>query len=273
MNYLQITKDSLRLFRSAKLVWVFGFLSLLISLVLPLASSLSKLVRGFPILFCLFYIAFLVIFLVSFIAEGGLIYAIHQAFLNKALTFSEAWSQSKSKIFRIIGLSFILGIPVILIPLFLLKTISALIPTSPILWFLALINETLISSFFTFGLCAIMIDDVKAWAAAWTSLLVTTNNFFRVFVITGGIFLIRLLLIGAIVAIIKSGLLSVELPTPLVLDYPTYLKLTTTPFVSAATWIFDLFLFPLETIILTFGYLKFTKEIAYPALSHEQTTA
>ncbi len=268
MNYPQIFRDSLHIFRTTKLVWVFGFLSLLISL---LPSTLFS--HDEPILYCIYFIAFLSIWFVCILANGSLIYVIHQAFLNRTSTFVEVWHQGKLKIFRIIGLVLILGIPKILSSLLLEGIIPTTITSTPFTWLLGLINDVFINSILTFGLCAIMIDDVKIWAAVGTSFLITFNSFSRVFVIIGVIFFIRTLLIYLVLAVLTSELFKVELPLPLTLDYTTYLELLNVPIVMIVCWILDLFFFPLTSIILTLGYLEFTKKITYPALAHRSNIA
>jgi hypothetical protein len=188
------------------------------------------------------------------------------------VSFSEAWSQSKSKLLRNFGL-FVISIPILLIGGFFINLMTSRIPSSPFLWLIVLAESVFIASFLTFGYCAVMIDNVKVLAAAWTSFLITINNFSRVFVITGTIYLIRVLITALVVTILASRLFGVALPTPLTLDYPTYQKLGAIPIVSWINWIFNLFFFPLEIIMLTLAYLKFTKEVFYPALAQRQTTA
>jgi hypothetical protein len=56
------------------------------------------------------------------------------------------------------------------------------------------------------------------------------------------------------------------MPGPITLDYQTYLKFLATPFITIFQLVLNLFLDPLQSIILTIGYLRFNKEIKYPAL-------
>jgi hypothetical protein len=208
----------------------------------------------------------------TLIGMGGLYYLIYQASLSREITFSEAWSQGKSKLFRNIGVSS-LSIPILLLEIFLIWLIGSQMPTSPFLWLIFLPTTLFIASFITFGLCAVMIDNLKVLAGAWTSFLITINNFFRIFVITGATFLARFLITVLAVTIPASGVFGVELPVPLALDYPTYQKLVAIPVVSWINWVFNLLLFPIESIMLTYAYLQFKKEIPYPALVERQTTA
>jgi hypothetical protein len=268
MNYIQILQDSLQLFRTTRLIWVFAFLSLI--LTIPLIPSQS--LRDNPVLACIYLPILIGGLILSMTATGSLYYAIYQVSLKRNVSFSEAWVQGKSKMLYNIGL-ILVSIPILLIGAFFIRLITAKLPTSPLLWLIVFGESLFIVTFSTFGFCAIAIDNVKVLASAWTSLLITINNFFRVSVITASMFLIRLLITGLIVLILASGSFGIELPRPLSLDYPTYQKIVAIPIVAWATWIFDLFFFPLEAIMLTFAYLKFTKEVSYPALVQKQNTA
>jgi hypothetical protein len=268
MNYVQILQDSLHIFRTNKLIWFFGFLSL--PLTIPINSLQS--VRNNPILVCIYLPVSITALIISMIAIGGLYYVIHQACLSQSASLSETWQQGKSKLFRNIGL-LILSVPIVLIWGFTMRIITTKAPTSPLLWFINFVGIIFISSFYTFSLCAVMINNAKVWTAAWTSFLISINNFFRVSVITGIMYFIRLLFTGLIVSILASGLFRVELPTALTFDYPTYLKILAIPIVSWTNWMFNLILFPIEAIMLTIIYLKFTKEVSYPALTQSETTA
>jgi hypothetical protein len=259
MNYIQLLKDSYRLLRENKLIWIFGFLSLLETIVfnLPIANS--------TILSCAYLIVLLAVLVVSFIANLGLVYIIYQITLFNKPIFSEAWSIGKSKFFRTLG--FVIPVGVILV-IFIVVTraISGSASSSPFRWLIDLFISCF-SAYITFGYCAIVVHNVKAFPSAWVSFQVTLNNFLRILVITGSVYIIHLLILGIMVAILVPGPFRVILPTPLNLDYPTYQKISALPLFIWENWILNLFLFPMETIMLTLGYLKFTTEISYPALS------
>lgn len=263
LNYIQIFKEAFRIFQTTKLVWVFGFISLLA----VIAQPLFKFPSGVNFLVCLYLFIGLVIVLISVIAFGGLIYLIHQTTLNRNPGFGEVWLQGGQKLFRNIGF-FLLTIPAILVVAFIYLIIAFKAPTSPFLWLLDLMVAAFTGSLITFGLCTIMIDDVHALAAAWTSFLITLNNSFRLMIIYGGVFFIRLLVIGLLFAALASGLFKYDLTIPLTFDYPTYLKIMAIPVFKTAGSIIDLLLFPMISAILTLCYLKFTKEIHYPAISN-----
>jgi hypothetical protein len=164
LNYIQILKESFRIFQTTRLVWVFGFISLLAEITQPL----FKFPGGVNFLVCFYLFIGLVIVLISVIAFGGLIYLICQTTLNRNPGFGEVWLQGGQKLFRNIGF-FLLTIPALLVHAFIYLIIAFNAPTSPFLWLFGLMIEAFTSSWFTFGLCAIMIDDVHALGAAWTS--------------------------------------------------------------------------------------------------------
>ncbi len=268
MNFILILKDSFRIFRTMKLIWCFGFILLLTTTLLQFFSS----IQGNLFFLCVSSLLNLAVWCFSVISSGGLTYLIYQTTLNKRPSFTEVWHQSQARFPRLLGASLFIILPVstelLILYFFTLRAFA-----SPILWLIILLlNAVFLSSLLTFSNCAIMIHDVGAVAAAWTSLLITLNNFFRVFVITGMAFFTQLLGMG-LAAILFSVLFKFELPMPLALDYFTYQKIMAMPVVIVTGLIMNLFLIPFTLIILTLSYLKFTKEISYPELSKQQSAA
>lgn len=269
MKYVQILREALRLYRTRKVIWVFGFLALLI--VFP---NLSSVIPSTPIYACLYLPLLLTGLLIACIADGGLYYVIHRASLHENVSFSEGWRQGKSKAIQCLGLM------VVSAPLLFLGTVFvALIPVElsslPLFGLLALLGNTFLVSFISFGLSAIVIDNTRFLVAAWTSfrILVYGNNFFHVLILTGMVFLFRSFLIALVTAFLSTGVFGTVLPTSLTFDYSSYQKVMATPIVAGVNWAFSLVLFPVETIMLIFVYLKFTNEVPYPALAHRQNTA
>jgi hypothetical protein len=127
--------------------------------------------------------------------------------------------------------------------------------------------------FSTFSICAIIINNVRVWPACRTGFLISIKNFFRTFVITVGIDLMQLLIVGVVIAVLALGPLGTGLPTSFTIDYLTYQKIAAMPIVTLVNSIVNLFFYPMETIILTLMYLEFIKKVTYPALQAEQTTA
>ncbi len=253
MNYIQTTQDTIRILRTTKLAWVFGFLSLLCLMIRPLLQF----VRDNPLFVFIYIPASLVIMYFSTISAGGFIYVIHQNVLGQNFNFSDIWFHSKTKIFSIIGASF----PALLLALFVSIILKYAFPNSSFQWLIEFIAGSFISSLFIFSTCAIMIDDVKAVSASWTGFLIALKNFFRVLIIAGTIYLMRIFLTGLAIAILR------------VFDYPPSQIIMGVPVTLIAVWIFYLILIIPSSVFLTLGYLKFTKEVSYSALSNKQTSA
>ena len=258
MNYFQILRDSFHLFRTNKIIWIFGFLSLFNTSYLNLFSFRSQ----HPILACLSLPILFAISIINLISICSLYYVIYQAYLNNKVSFSEGWAKGKSKIFQYIGFS-VISLPLVFIGAFFMWKVMKESSLSPVLWLFSLLGCTFLSSFLSFGFSAIMIDNIKVLPAAWKSfrMIIYGRNYLRVLVITGSVFVLRLLLVGLVAAILSTGLFGAVLPTPLALDYPTYLKLMATPSIAVANWIFNFVLHPLETIMLIIVYLKFSNEV------------
>ena len=253
MNYIQTLQDTFRVLRTTKLVWVFGFLSLIITIIRPM----SQFMRGEPLFVFIYLPVSLAIFYFSFIANGGFIYTIYQNILGQNPTFSDIWLHSKTKTFNIIVSSF----PSILLTFLVYMVTKYALPNSQFLWFINLSSTSFIGSLYFFGVCAIMINDVKVVSAIRTGFLIALNNFFRVLIIAGIAYLIRILLTGSVIAIL------------LVFGYPSNQKIMNIPIVTTSVWIFYLILIVPTSALLTLGYLKFTKGVSYPTLSNEQNAA
>jgi hypothetical protein len=251
--------------RTTRLIWIFGVISSLF--IIP--GFFEQFVRGNSFLGIIWSLVSLVILVFSLIAEGGLSFLINQSVLNNKLTFTDVWLKSRSKLINLVGLA-ILITPAILLAILINFLIAKQIPTSPISWLAALMTGNFCGTLFIFGVCAVVIDEINAASAAWTSLLITLNNFFWTFLFTGILFIVRMFGVGLAAVILFSGLFHLGPSMPLAFDTITYQNLMTMPVIYWTEWIINLLLYPLASIGLTLAYLKFTKDISYPALSKRQ---
>ncbi len=261
MKVARILKDSLRLIRTTRLVWAFGSLSVLVTFFGPLAPY----VQPYLLFVCVFLPTALVLSLVTFISEGALVFCVHQATLARITTFADAWRQSKAKALRLIG-QFIIVTPATLIASFILQAIAAKVPDSPLVWLVALVIQSFTWGLSTFGVCAIMISNLKAGAAAWTGFLITVNNFLRILVITGAMLLLRLAFTAAL-ALVLVRIFRMELPLPANFGYLAYQDLLDTPVFAITNSALNIILVTVTIVCLSVGYLQFIKEIEYPALA------
>jgi hypothetical protein len=118
-----------------------------------------------------------------------------------------------------------------------------------------------------FGFCAIVINKAKIFRSVWSGLLIFLNNFIPVFIITGGFYLIRLLIIGVTVAFIAVSPSKSLLPISIDFSFSTYLDLISLDVIRVVDSVAGFILTPLETVLLILLYLKSMKEIAYPGLA------
>jgi hypothetical protein len=261
MKSLQLLRHALRLFRSTRLLWLLGFLATL-GHISQFRDSLAGVE---PALAFLFVLASLVASFYSLIASGAMVRLVYLIEHGESASFEAAWGYSGARIFRIVGGGLLLS-PAIFIILAIYLIFVRNVPASPFLWLFAWLMQTAFGSLSAFLLCAILIDDLKATSAAWTSLLITRKNFFVVLPVFGGILLLRGLLTGLVALLTSFSPLRITLPAPVAYDYLTYLLLGSAPLIIVAGWLFDLLLVPLTSVIVTLCYLKFTREQAYPAL-------
>ena len=182
MDYIQTFKESFKICRENKLIWLFNFLTSLFILI----NSISLPKLGFWA--CGFFIVDLAIAVVSLISMISMYYVIYQATLDNKSTFSSAWSIGRSRFFRIIGLMLIY-----VTVLIIFWVISFLISNTDLTrfsWTFAL--EALLFSFFgTFGVCAVVINDAKPFKSFIASLMIAFNNFFKVLVIVASFYMFR----------------------------------------------------------------------------------
>jgi hypothetical protein len=266
MKYVQLLQGSLHLFRNTKLIWVLG----IISALAPVALSFSDVIQGSFVYLCVYIPACLIIGFFSLVAAGSLIYVVSQTSTHQLVSFPIVWAQGRSKVARMIGF-LLLILPGIFLMIGIYVIVALRFPESPFLLPIVLILGAFISSLFTFGLCTIMIDDLKAGQAAWTGFLLALNNFGYGFLVTAIAFFLRAFLLYALAAILSLGVFGVEIP--LELKYSTLQKLLGVPIINIAGQLIDVFLIPWSTVVLTLGYREFTKRISYPALVKRRSAA
>jgi len=257
MDYIQTLKESFKIFKENKLIWIFNFLASLFVLI----NSITLPKLGFWA--CGFFIVDLAIATVSLISIISMYYVIYQATLDNKPKFSNAWSIGRSRFFRIIGL--ILIYITILLILFVVSFLMSKTDLSQFSWILSLAG-LLFSSLGNFGIYAIVINDAKPLKSFVASVLILFNNFLKVMIIVTSFYLFNLLIQGVIIAFLAVSPLKTLLPSLAQFNYSTYQQITVLPLFRGENWLFELLVSPLETIMLILAYLKFTKEIAYPGL-------
>jgi hypothetical protein len=233
MNYRIIFRDTLRLFRESKLLWILGGIAFISEVIFR--SSIYS-IRNPPVpgiaypLFC-FSLYF------SFVAKGSLIFTTHQIMSEQTPTYSEAWEFSKSKPGRILWLYF-LSIPLVMFAVFLIGIVLFSEISTSLTWFMDVLVTLLLSAVFTLSICTIVIHNLEAGLALWTGLSIIVKNFFDV-VILNSIFLVLELAVNIAVG---NSLLGMFFVVPL-------------------------------TVTMTLAYRGFIAKGSYPALSNIPPTA
>ena len=177
MNLIKDLNQTFNIVKQNKTIWWLSFLSLLYLLI-----PSRHVYDGKPFLFLLILPLSFISWVISTIAYGGLVYTSYQLYTAGDFVFDEICSKSKSRSFRI------LGIAVLLIPVgALMIGINYYIYSNNITlnwYFLEVFLSTLtIGPLMFFGMCAIVIHDLKALPAARISLLILTKNMISVFLV------------------------------------------------------------------------------------------
>lgn len=233
MNYKIIFRDTLRLFRESKLLWIFGAIAF-VSEVIFRGSIYSI---GKPPVPCIAYPLFFISLYFLLLAKCSLVYSTNQVLSEQKPTYSEVWGFCKTKVRRIAGLYF-LSIPLVMFAVFVVEIVLMSEISALLTGFVGLLVTFFLTSFFTLSICTIVIHNLEAGLALWTGLSIAVNNFFHV-VILNSIFLILQI---ALNLSIGNGLFGI------------------------------FFIIPL-TVTMTLAYRGFIAKGSYPALSNIQPTA
>ena len=234
MNYRAVFRDTIRLFRESKLLWILGAITLVSEAIFRTSSYFI----GKPPIPWLAYPLFFIALYFSFVARCSLIYSTNQILSEQKPTFSEAWKFSKTKLGRIAGLYF-LSIPLLMFSI-LIVTIVALSEISTALTLVVdlLVAYFFLGSLFSLSLCAIVMHNLEAGRALWLGLLIVFNNLFRV-VVLNSVFLVLQIGLNALIGHALSGAFLV---VPL-------------------------------TVTMSVAYRVFVAKDSYPTLSNTQPTA
>jgi hypothetical protein len=233
MNYRIILRDTFRLFRESKLLWILGVISFFSEVIFR--GSIYSI--GNPPVPCIAYPLFFISFYFSFVANCSLIYSANQIVSEQKPTYSEAWRFSKTKLRRILWLYF-LSIPLVIFAIFLVGIVLLSEISTSLTWLMDVLVTLLLGSVFTLSICTIVSHNLEAGLALWTGLSIVVNNFFHI-VILNSIFLILRLAVNIAVG---NSLLGVFFIVPL-------------------------------TVTMTLAYRVFITKGSYPALSNIQPTA
>jgi hypothetical protein len=262
MNYFQVFQISASYLRMNKLGWRYIWWSL----GWTLFSSLPINKNDFT-LNCFRLVVWFIIVIVLTIYQAALVNDIFQKHSrNVDVPYRDSWTLAKSKIIRIFGLYLILLIPIILVYVLTWLIFHRIVITMS---FIDLLMRLLISPISAFGVCAIMINESKILAAAWTGLLITCNKLLGV-IFLGGIFiLVQNLLLLLLILIFSTLSFGLDISFPL--SYLAYRELLRIPTIGFSYQALLTILFPWYLSVFTLAYLNFTKATYYPASGQRQS--
>jgi hypothetical protein len=260
MMLQEVLKESIHIVRRNRSVWIFG---LLLSVDIFFTSFRAALENLF--LVCIYLLGGILLLFVSFSSLVSAIYVISNARMGKEISLSQAWSQAGRNIFQLLFYLLVIT-PISLVIAYLSDKVVLGLPSFywQAIWIF--ISTTFLYSFFTFGICSIVIHQIHAVPAMWTSLLITTNNLLRLAAINGMFFLINFVLITSLLLLFLLTPLRTNLPTSLGINYETYQNLLHIPQFTWFNRMISIVLTPLYLTVLTVAYLRFTEEVAYPSL-------
>jgi hypothetical protein len=232
MNYKNVFRETFRLFRQSKLLWIFGSLAFVAEYNYRIFTSLiGKSQTCYPFVLPLVAIYFLLI------TKVGLIYSSNQLISNQALTLSEAWEFSKTKLKRLIYFYF-LTIPLSLFIAFIPMLVRLSEISNTLTWLVEMFANIFLTSLLTLSICAVTINNVESGTALWAGLLIVFNNFFHVIAIN----IVFLALQIFIIWITRSSIICLIIFVPF-------------------------------TVTMTIAYREFITKNFYPALSNPQNAA
>lgn len=263
MNTFQIIQEATRLIRANRIAWLYICVSVVSFFLYRFQTIIET-----PLMLCISLIVSLSLVAFLLIFNAGLVYDISQRYLyQKAISISDSWSHGKVNFWRIIGLSCLFFIPIGLFCFAFWIIFRRLFSPVSIL---GLSIQFFFAPLFAFGMCGIMINQIKPSESAAASLRLLRRNFSWVIFISGTYILGEKILLILLVSII-SLLFPIVFSFPLNIDLPTYNKLMQVPIIALSNSVLSTIIYPWEVAIFTIAYLNFIKVDSYPVLAQEQT--
>jgi hypothetical protein len=250
MDLINDLTQTISLVRRNRMIWWFGFLSLIYLLVPP-----RQFYDGKPLLIPIIFLASVGSLIISTIAHGGLIFAAHQLITDGILDYKEIWSISKGRSFRIYGALIIL-FPYILI-LFVTTYLTYIYDISLIWLFTEIvISLVIIGPFLIFSMCGILILNLRFLPAAKRSIVIFANNFKRVVLIVAVFTILRWIFL--IIVYLFFSLISDQsiLPDISIINYSVYQSFMNTPLFMWTNRFIYFLLWPFISVLFTSVFTK-----------------
>lgn len=261
-DYTSLFDGAAKIVLQTKLIWIASIAVVLISLFPDPREG--KTVELRLLLLCLA----LPLSIASILAHIGLIEIIYRKHSGESIDTSSVMAKIKYSIGPIILFS-ILGalITMPFLACYLVLYVYGLRNMSYETSIFALQIPAFISLLLSFGYQGIIIHGLRPIASLKHTILVTTNNFWRLLSLSITLQIIGFLLTGKPVVLffgVKAGLSLSQAAFVLLFGSPGLTEI----FAVRLLWtVGSLLLVPLQSAVLTLAYLRFTSEIEYPALS------
>jgi hypothetical protein len=226
MNYKTIFRDTLRLFGSSKLLWIFGAFSAASEFLYRVTTySIGK----HPVA-CIPYPLLLLAICFSFMAKAGLIYSTKKIISGQNITFSATWDFCKAKM-KNVGLYFV-SFPLLFVSVFTLQIFAWSKITGWGAWFVGMQLIYFLISLLTMSMCTVVIHDLTARPALWTGFLIVVSNFPQIMVLNSIYIVLHLLVVGAVENAHFGFLVLVPFTVIMTLAYQLFIEKVSYPALS-----------------------------------------
>jgi len=228
MNYKTIFRDTLRLFGSSKLLWIFGAFSFGSEFLYGVTIySIGK----HPVA-CIPYPLLLLAISFSFIAKAGLIFSTKQVVSGQSATFSTTWDFCTAKM-KSVGLYFV-SFPLLFVSVFTLRIFAWSKVTGLGAWFVGMQVTYFFISLLTMSMCTVVIHNLTARPALWTGFLIVVSNFPQLIALNSIYIVLHLLVVGAIENAYFGFLVLVPSTVTMTLAYQLFIARVSYPTLSNA---------------------------------------
>ncbi len=130
MDYMQIVREAFQMVRQNRLLWLLGFVSIIVSLFSNFSSvfqlrfqatlmdptssptELASQMGGWLLFLCFWFILLLVLTVITLSAQGGIVHAVDRIDEGQPITFGDAFRAGWAKVWRLIALLIVLYGPV-----------------------------------------------------------------------------------------------------------------------------------------------------------------
>ena len=266
MKAEEVIKELTQIFIKNWQVWMLGFMSVLLSSLVPI----WRIFASENLLFMWVGAAIsLILFILYVIATAGLVFVVNAEIEDTPTTLHAAASAGKSKFLRIMGLA-ILFVPILLAATYLARIGNEIVTNQYLLRIIKEVSESILVALFYFAFCAIIIHHINSFSAFWTSLLITTNNLGFILILLAMIFVLEIGYWCFVIGISLFRSVLINFPSMVGINNQTILEIIQIPVVDYVHNIFSNIVLIWTWVTLIVAYKEFTQNIKYPALEEKE---